>query len=70
MEDNVCKVPLIGGYQSSLNIGDPVFSMKTLVTTRCGFGVLGEVISPIGDYLAPSESSYSELELTHLFKTH
>jgi F-type H+-transporting ATPase subunit alpha len=70
LEDNVCKVPLIGGRQSSLSIGDPVFSTNKLVNTRCGFGVLGEVINPLGTLLLESTYNYKELVLSRLFKTH
>jgi F-type H+/Na+-transporting ATPase subunit alpha len=69
LEDSVCKVPLIGGTQSSLSIGDPVYSTNKLVITRCGFGVLGEVISPLGDFLLSSELVYSAAVLSKLFKT-
>jgi F0F1-type ATP synthase alpha subunit len=60
---------LIGGYQSALSIGDPVFSTNKLVNTRCGFGVLGEVISPLGDFLIDSGLPYRENVLARLFKT-
>ena len=69
LEYSVCKIPLISGSQTSLSIGDLVFSTKKLVNTRCGFGVLGEVISPIGEFLIDSEIKYHETVLTRLFKT-
>ena len=60
---------MIGGYQSGLSIGDPVFSTNKLVNTRCGFGVLGEIISPIGEFLIESDLEYSEYVIARLFKT-
>ena len=69
LEDNICKIPLLGGSQASLKIGDPVYNTYRLVNTRCGFGVLGEVINPLGEFLAPSDISYRESELSRLFLT-
>jgi F-type H+-transporting ATPase subunit alpha len=69
LEDNICKVPLIGGLQTSLRVGDPVFRTNKLVNTRCGFGVLGEVINPLGTLLMESTSDYTEMVLSILFKT-
>jgi len=52
-----------------LSIGDQVYCTNKLVQTRCGFGVLGEVINPIGDFLIYTGSQYLEFELSRLFKT-
>jgi len=69
LEDNVCKVPLINGTQSALRIGDSVFCTNKLVTTRCGFGVLGEIINPLGSFLTHSTLKYKEFALSKLFTT-
>jgi F-type H+-transporting ATPase subunit alpha len=53
-----------------LSINDVVYSTKKLVSTRCGFGVLGEIINPLGDFLANSYISYKDEEIARLFKTH
>jgi F-type H+-transporting ATPase subunit alpha len=58
------------GDQSFLSIGDSVFRTGTLVDTRCGFGVLGEVINPLGDSLAKTKLGYRESQLARLFTTH
>jgi F0F1-type ATP synthase alpha subunit len=60
---------LINGSQASLRIGDAVYPSYELVKTRCGFGVLGEVINPLGEFLVHSSKSYRESELSRLFKT-
>ncbi len=53
IEDNLCKVPLISGRQTSLTVGDRVYGSGKSVSTRCGFTVLGEVMNPLGVFLAP-----------------
>lgn len=68
IEDNICKIPLIGGSQTSLRIGDYVYRTGLMVQTRCGFGVLGQIINPLGDLLADSDLSYRESQLSLLFK--
>jgi F0F1-type ATP synthase alpha subunit len=65
----VCKVPLLGGQQSQLSIGATVYCSTKLVNTRCGFGVLGEILNPLGNFSVDSDLSYKEFELSRLFKT-
>lgn len=69
MEEHQCKVPLLGGDQALLSIGDPVYCTKRLVSTRCGFGVLGEVLNPIGEYMLASELDSDALAIERMFKT-
>jgi F0F1-type ATP synthase alpha subunit len=69
LDDEVTKVPILRGDQSSLKIGDPVYNTNRVLHIRCGFGVLGETISPLGEFIADSYLSYSEAELSRLFKT-
>lgn len=52
-----------------MKIGDRVFRTKKLVRTRCGFGVLGEIMNPLGDILASSDLNYKETQLARIFKT-
>ncbi len=69
IEDDIIKVPLLGGSQASLSIGDEVYRTKRIVHMRCGFAVLGEILNPLGEFLADSSLSYGEFELARLFKT-
>lgn len=65
----MCKVPLISGTQIALQVGDVVFRTMELVKTKCGFGVLGEVMGPLGAFLVPSLRSVDTVILHELFNT-
>jgi len=69
LEEHICKVPLISGVQRALQVGDVVYRTNELVKTKCGFGVLGEVMGPLGDFLVPSDRTVSEALLLELFNT-
>jgi F-type H+-transporting ATPase subunit alpha len=69
LENFVCKIPLISGEQRSLNVGDMVYRTNLLVNTRCGFGVLGQVMGPLGNFLIASERAVKTELLDKIFKT-
>ena len=69
LEDDVCKVPIITGDYKTLEIGDRVYCTHHLVNTKCGFGILGEVINPLGELLLDTESDYRTYQIAQLFKT-
>ncbi len=69
LEKDICRVPLLSGDQKSLKIGDAVYRTKDVVKTMCGFGVLSEVINPMGTYLVPSAISKKQQLTQKLFKT-
>jgi F0F1-type ATP synthase alpha subunit len=67
IDGNVCKVPMLRGSQSILSIGDLVFGTGYLVNVKCGFGILGEIINPLGDVLASSDKNYASSAFDNLF---
>lgn len=69
LEETVSKIPLLSGSQNSLKIGDYVYRSYKLVQILCGFSVLGQVYSPMGDLLCESYNSYKEYELGRMFKS-
>ena len=70
LEDGIAKVALLTGRETMINIGDDVFRSYRLVRTRCGFGVLGEVMNPLGDFLAKSVHIASEAAISRLLYTY
>lgn len=46
-----------------------MYCTNQLVSTRCGFGVLGEILNPLGSFLLNSNVAYLEFEVSRLFKT-
>lgn len=69
IEENVCKVPILSGSQTSLAVGDKVFKTNRSIHVRCGFSVLGEIFGPLGHILDDSLANYDEYALGRLFKT-
>lgn len=69
LEKDICRIPLLSGDQKNLKIGDAVYRTKSVISTRCGFGVLGEVINPLGDCLLPAIKNKRLQLLDKLFKT-
>lgn len=69
LEKDICRIPLLSGDQKNLKIGDVAYRTQSVVHTKCGYGVLGEVINPLGDCLLRSTKSNKKLLMTKLFKT-
>jgi F0F1-type ATP synthase alpha subunit len=69
IEGSFCKVPMVYGDESKIAVGDRVFRTNRLVQTKCGFGVLGEIINPIGDTILSSKVRYFDVVIDSLFHT-
>ncbi len=69
MHESHIRIPLLKGRQLDVSVGDKVWTSGAPVPLRCGFGVLGEIISPLGEPLVDSDSSYREVALARLFQT-
>jgi len=67
MEDGICKIPLIGGEERNLSIGDQVYRTNELVQTRCGSGVPGEVMNPLGSFSIASDRGYKRAPPNNMF---
>jgi len=61
------KVMIIKGDQTHLTKGSKAYRTYGTVTTRSGFGVLGQIISPLGKFLNTIESDFKKYALLHVY---
>ena len=67
LELDVIKVMIIKGNQTQLIKGSKVFRTYGTVTTRSGFGVLGQIISPLGKFLTFIESDLKKYAVLYVY---
>jgi F0F1-type ATP synthase alpha subunit len=68
-ESDICRIPIIRGNESDIKVGDIVYRTNKLINARCGFGVLGEIIDPLGNTILTSKTDTVDLCLSNLFNT-
>jgi len=69
IEIDYVKVVLIKGSQKHLSQGNSVYRAYCTPTTRAGFGVLGQIITPLGTILNSSDFSTQDLVDRKLYAT-
>lgn len=67
LELELIKVMIIKGDQTQLIKGSKVFRTYGTVTTRSGFGVLGQIISPLGKFLSFIESDFKKYAILYVY---
>src|SRR5690606_12536947 len=55
LEHNIAKVALLWGQEKNLTVGNEVFRMHRVPQTRAGVGVLGQIITPLGECINNEE---------------
>jgi proton translocating ATP synthase F1 alpha subunit len=69
LEKRLVKVTLARGNQRELKCGDIAYRTHNWIKTKAGLGVLGQIISPLGDVLNISEINKYTLLLGNLLYT-
>src|SRR3989338_8241915 len=69
IENSVVKIVLIKGSQKDLSQGQFVYRTFLRPTTKAGFGVLGQILTPLGVVLNNSDYGLGELVKVQLYST-
>lgn len=69
IENSVVKIVLIKGSQKELSQGQFVYRTFLRPTTKAGFGVLGQILTPLGVVLNNSDYGLGELVKVQLYST-
>lgn len=69
IEEAIVKVVLIKGDQKNLSQGQLAYRAYRLPTTRAGFGILGQIVSPLGVLINKSDFTEEELVKIKVYAT-
>ena len=69
IESEIVKVVLIKGSQKSLAQGQLAYRAYYLPTTKAGFGVLGQILTPLGAVINNSDFSMEDLVRVKTYAT-
>jgi F-type H+-transporting ATPase subunit alpha len=69
IESSVVKVVLTKGSQKSLSQGQMAYRSFTYPSTKAGFGVLGQILTPLGVVINTSDFDISDLVRVKVYST-